>query len=201
MLWGVSAQNCFVFQKKKIPKFWSIEPIFRSIKIAIKNFGQPLSISIDARLILDQSKNFQSIKPNFWSIENHIESFLKILILACSTYFSKKFQTLSLSSIGQGSNPIFLSFSSNSLQGFSPLRFFSFLTLRYFVIHVSCFTTYWFIFMSYSWYISLFCVLWNKEIIFVLLLFSTHVFMCLLSISRKIQVDSAMLLSTLATNR
>ena len=111
------------FKKKKIPKFWSIEPIFRSIKIAIKNFGQPLSISIDARLILDQSKNFQSIKPNFWSIENHIESFLKHLILTCSNIFSKSFQTLSLSIRSvKGRIKIFCRFPSFFLQGSSPLR-------------------------------------------------------------------------------
>ena len=57
------------------PEFQSIKPIFRSIKIAIKNFGQPLSVSIDTRLILDQSKHFRSIEPNFRSIENHIKSF------------------------------------------------------------------------------------------------------------------------------
>ena len=79
------------------PEFRSIEPIFRLIKIVIKNFGYPFSVSIDARLILDQSKNFQSIEPKFRSIENRIESFFKNLILTCSTYFSKSFQTHSLS--------------------------------------------------------------------------------------------------------
>ena len=83
------------------PEFRSIEPIFRSIKIVIKNFGYPFSVSIDARLILDQSKNFQSIKPKFRSIENRIESFFKNLILTCSTYFSKSFLTLSLSLFDQ----------------------------------------------------------------------------------------------------
>ena len=63
------------FKNQFFPKFQSIEPIFRSIEIAIKNFGQPLSVSIDARLILDQSKHFRSIEPNFRSIENHIKSF------------------------------------------------------------------------------------------------------------------------------
>ena len=64
-----------IFQIFFFLEFWSIEPIFQSIKIAIKNFDQPLFVSIDAQLILDQSKHFQSIEPNFWSIENHIESF------------------------------------------------------------------------------------------------------------------------------
>ena len=55
------------FKNLFFPEFQSIEPIFLSIKISIKIFGQPLFVSIDARLILDQSKHFQSI-------ENRIES-------------------------------------------------------------------------------------------------------------------------------
>ena len=39
-----------------------------------------------------------------------------------------------------------------------------------------------------------------KNLFFFLLVFSIHAFMCLLSISRKIQVNSIMLLSTLATD-
>ena len=107
------------------PEFRSIEPIFRSIKIVIKNFGQPLSVSIDAQLILDQSKNFQSIEPKFRSIENRIESFFKNLILTCSTYFSKSFLTLSLSlSLRSVKTSIqfFFRFPPILLQGFSPLR-------------------------------------------------------------------------------
>ena len=43
--------------------FRSIEPIFRSIKIAIKIFGLSLPDSIDVQSILDQLqlKNFQSL--------------------------------------------------------------------------------------------------------------------------------------------
>ena len=74
---------------------------FDQSKLRLKIFGQPLSVSIDARLILDQSKNFQSIEPKFRSIENRIESFFKNLILTCSTYFSKSFLTLSLSLFDQ----------------------------------------------------------------------------------------------------
>ena len=54
---------------------------------------------------------------------------------------------------------------------------------------------------GYSWYMSLFCSMWNQEVIFVLLVFSTHASMHLLSVSGNIQVDSVMLLSTLATDR
>ena len=73
-------------------EFRLIEPIFRSIKIAIKNFGQPLFVSIDARLILDQSKHFWSIEHNFRSIENRIESFKKNVLHVFKLIFSKGFQ-------------------------------------------------------------------------------------------------------------
>ena len=128
MLWGVSAQNCFDFSKFFFfLEFWSIEPIFQSIKIAIKNFDQPLFVSIDAQLILDQSKHFWSIEPNFRSIENRIESFLKTWLSRVQLTFQKNFKlslslSLSLSSIGQGFNPFFCHFPPILLQGFSPLR-------------------------------------------------------------------------------
>ena len=105
------------------PKFQLIEPVFRSVEIAIKIFGQPLFVSIDARLILDQSKHFRSIEPNFWSIKNRIESFFFFnLILMFNLLFKKFSNTLSLYSIGQGSNQFFCHFPSILLQGFSPLR-------------------------------------------------------------------------------
>ena len=88
------------FKKKIFPKFWSIEHVFRSIEIVIKIFGQPLFVSIDSRLILDQSKHFQSIEPNFRSIENCIESFLKSWFSHVQLTIQKVFkhtQTLSLS--------------------------------------------------------------------------------------------------------
>ena len=141
MLWGVYTLNCFVFSKICFfPKFRSIEPIFRSIEIAIKNFSQPLSVSIDAQLILDQSKHFRLIKTYFRSIKNRIESFLKHLILTCSNTFSKNFQTLSLS-IWSVKAPIkiFCHFPPFFLQGFShlrPVKNFYFSFCIYF--HVSC---------------------------------------------------------------
>ena len=109
MLWGVSAQNWFFFFNLFFPKFRSIEPIFRSIEIAIKNFGQPLSASINAQLILDhQSKHFRSIEPNFRSIENCIKSFFKTLDSHVFKHFFKKISnTFSLYPIGQGSNQDF----------------------------------------------------------------------------------------------
>ena len=41
----------------------------------------------------------------------------------------------------------------------------------------------------------------KSKIYFVLLVFSTHAFMCLLKCFKNIQVDSVVLLSTLATDR
>ena len=126
-LWSFCTKLLWFFKNLFFPEFRSIESIFRSIEIAIKNFGHSLSVSIDARLILDQSKHFWLIEPNFRSIENRIE-FFKNLTLTCLTYFSKSFQTLSLSlslslsSIGQGFNPFFCHFPPILLQGFSPLR-------------------------------------------------------------------------------
>ena len=48
---------------------------------------------------------------------------------------------------------------------------------------------------------SLFCVMCYQEFIFVLLVFSTHAFMLLFIVLGNIQVDSVVLLSTLATDR
>ena len=42
-----------------------IFPEFRPIEIAIKNVCKSLSVSIDAQLVLDQSKHFQPIESVF----------------------------------------------------------------------------------------------------------------------------------------
>ena len=103
---------CSFFKNFFFPKFRSIELLFRSIKIAIKNFGQPLFVSIDAWLILVPSERFRSIESNFRSIENRINSFSN-LIFTCPNLLFKKFSKLSLSiRLGQGFNQIFLLFSS-----------------------------------------------------------------------------------------
>ena len=104
------------------PKFQLIEPVFRSIEIAIKIFGQPLFVLIDARLILDQSKHFRSIEPNFWSIKNRIESFF--FFFKSDSHVQLTFQkvfkhTLSLFDRSRLKSN-FLSFSFNSFA-----RFFS----------------------------------------------------------------------------
>ena len=49
-------------------------------------------------------------------------------------------------------------------------------------------------------YVFILCYVKSRSY-FVLLVFSTHAFMRLLSVSRNIQVDSVVLLSTLATDR
>ena len=103
---------CSFFENWFFPKFRSIEILFRSIKIAFKNFGQPLSVSIDAWLMLVPSKHFRSIESNFRSIKNRINSFSNP-IFTCPNLLFKKFSKLSLSvRLGQGFNQTFLLFSS-----------------------------------------------------------------------------------------
>ena len=69
-----------------------IFPKFRPIEIAIKNVCESLSISIGARLVLDQSKHFRPIESVFQSIENRVENFLKIYFHVFKLTFSKVFQ-------------------------------------------------------------------------------------------------------------
>ena len=73
------------FKKLIFPEFRSIEIIFWPIEIVIKNVCESLSISISARLVLDQSKHFRPIK-------NRIENFLKIVFHVFKLTFSKNFQ-------------------------------------------------------------------------------------------------------------
>ena len=89
-------KNAVFFKKLIFPEFRPIEPIFQSIEIAIKICYESLSVSIDARLVLDQSKHFRLIESNFQSVENRIKSFLKTEFLMCSYTFLKFFK-LSLS--------------------------------------------------------------------------------------------------------
>ena len=90
-------KNAVFFKKLIFPEFRPIEPIFRSIEIAIKICYESLLVLVDAQLVLDQSKHFRLIKSNFRLIENRMESFLKPEFLTCSYTFSNLFQTLSLS--------------------------------------------------------------------------------------------------------
>ena len=116
MLWGVSALFCFVFQKKLIfPEFQLVEIVFRPIKIAIKNVCDSLSVSIGARLVLDQLKHFRPIKSVFRSIENRVKNFFKTDFHVFKLTFSKVFQlflSLSLYTTRSRLQSIFLSFST-----------------------------------------------------------------------------------------
>ena len=80
------------FKKLIFPEFQLIESVFRSIEIAIKNVCESLSISIGARLLLDQSKHFRPIESVFQSIENRVEKFLKTGFYVFKLTFSKVFQ-------------------------------------------------------------------------------------------------------------
>ena len=100
------------FSKKLIfPDFRSIEPVTQLIEIAIKKLVWICSF----RSVLDHCwinwRHFWSIESNFRSIENHIESFLKLWVFTCSiTYklFQKHF-SLSLRSV-KASNQFFVVF-------------------------------------------------------------------------------------------
>ena len=74
-------------KKKKLSflEFWPIE-------IVIKNVCKSLSVSIGARLVLDQSKHFWPIESIFRSIENRVENFLKIDLHVFKLTLSKVFQ-------------------------------------------------------------------------------------------------------------
>ena len=68
-----------------------IFPKFQPIEIAIKNVCESLSVSIGARLVLDQSKHFRPIEFVFRLIENCVENFFKIDFHVFKLTFSKVF--------------------------------------------------------------------------------------------------------------
>ena len=103
-----------IFQKFFFfPESRSIEPIFRSIKIAIKNFWSA-SVCFDRCSIDTGSIEAFSINQTYFSINRKpYREFLKNCSSRVQTYFFKKFSTFSLSiRLGQGSNPIFCCFPS-----------------------------------------------------------------------------------------
>ena len=87
-------------------------PEFRPIKIMIKNFCESLSVSIGARLVLDQSKHFRPIESVFQLIENRVENFLKTDFHVFKLTFSKVFNFFSLYRTRSRLQSTFLSFSS-----------------------------------------------------------------------------------------
>ena len=104
-------KNAVFFKKLIFPEFRPIEPIFQSIEIAIKICYESLSVSINAQLVLDQSKHFRPIESNFQSVENRIKSFLKTKFLMCSYTFSKFFKLfLSLFHWSKAPSKIFVIF-------------------------------------------------------------------------------------------
>ena len=80
-------QHYFALFFKKL-----IFPKFQPIEIAIKNVCESLSVSIGARLVLDQSKHFRPIEFVFRLIENCVENFFKIDFHVFKLTFSKVFQ-------------------------------------------------------------------------------------------------------------
>ena len=107
-------KNVVFFKKMIFQEFRPIEPVFRTIKIAIKICYESLSVLIGARLVLDQSKHFRPIESNFRSVENRIESFLKIEFLTCSYTFSKLLKLfLSLFDRSKAPSKIFVVFLHN----------------------------------------------------------------------------------------
>ena len=108
MLWGEVASNSVDFQNFFFffLQFRSIESVFRSIKIAIKNFSESLSVSID--------RNYFSINRISW-----ISFFLNSVFNPFKTLFQKFFQLFSLFLTRQSKIIQFLSFSSESFARFS----------------------------------------------------------------------------------
>ena len=103
MLWGEVASNSVVFQKFIFLQFRSIESVFRSIKIAFKNFCEPLSGSINRTCF--------SINRT-----SSIKFFFKNSDLTCSSTFSNFPLSLQLS---KAPLRIFCRFQPNFLQSFS----------------------------------------------------------------------------------
>ena len=93
------------FKKLFFLEFWPI-------KIMIKNVCESLSVSIGARLVLDQSKHFWPIESVFRLIENRVENFLKTDFHVFKLTFSKVFNFFSLYRTQSRLQSTFLSFSS-----------------------------------------------------------------------------------------
>ena len=121
------------FKNLIFPDFWLIELVTRPIEIAIKNFVWicPFWLVLYCCWI-----NWR----HFWSIENHIESFLKPWVFTCSITiqtFSKLF--LSHFDLSRIQSSILCHFPSNFLQGFCFLRPVRLFCPSFFIyFHVSC---------------------------------------------------------------
>ena len=100
-------QILLIFKNSFFLQFRSIESVFWSIEIAIKNFSESLSVSID--------RNCFSINRISWI------KFFKIQCLTRSKHFFKKNFNFSLSlRLGKAKSSNFCRFPPNLLQGFPP---------------------------------------------------------------------------------
>ena len=126
MLWGVFTKIRLFFKKVVFPDFRLIHSVFQSIEIFSKNFGEPLSSSID--------QNCFSINRISWI------RFFKTWILTFSKELFQKFFKFSLSlRFRLGSTSDFCRFWYFLLQGFSlqtPVR--PFYPSFCFYFHFSC---------------------------------------------------------------
>ena len=85
------------FKKLIFSEFRPIKIVFRLTEIAIKNVCESLSVSIDARLVSDQSKHFWLIESVFQTIKNRVENFFKNWFSRVQIHFFKSCSTFSLS--------------------------------------------------------------------------------------------------------
>ena len=132
------------FKKLFFPEFRSIKLVSRLIKIANKNLIWFCVFQLVLNRCWINRKHFRSIKPNFRSIEIHMESFLKTLSFMCSSLFQIFSNTiLSLFDWSKGQSK-FLSFSFKSFarflsskagKTFIPLLFHLFSSFMHFFMH------------------------------------------------------------------
>ena len=85
------------FKKLIFSEFRPIKIVFRLTEIAIKNVCESLSVSIDARLVSDQSKHFWLIESVFQTIKNRVENFFKNWFSRVQIHFFKSCSTFCLS--------------------------------------------------------------------------------------------------------
>ena len=79
------------FKNVFFPEFRSIEDVFRSIEIAIKNLSEPLSISINRNWFSINWKSYEKFFKNWFSVESN--TFSKSSLTFLSPYDSVKAQS------------------------------------------------------------------------------------------------------------
>ena len=103
-------KTALFFKNLIFPDFRLIEPVARPIEIAIKNLVWICPFRSVLNCYWINRRHFRSIESNFRSIENCIESLLKLWVFTCSITFKLFQKHFSLSSIGQGFQSIFCCF-------------------------------------------------------------------------------------------